>query len=74
MKDQRVAARPLDRHHLADEYDVITRCMPRVVAAFEPCYAAVDQGRIGPPKPMRDARKTVGVRMREAARQIGLLG
>jgi len=74
MKDQRVAARPLYRHHFADEYDVITRDMPRVMAAFKPCDAAVDQWRIGPPQPMRDARKTVCMRMREAARQIGLLG
>ena len=48
--------------------------MPRVMAAFKPCDAAVDQWRIGPPQPMRDARKTVCMRMREAARQIGLLG
>ena len=74
MEDQRVAARPLDRHHFADEDDVITGGMPRVMAAFEPCDATVDQGRIRPPEPMRDAGKTVGVRMREAARQIGLLG
>ena len=62
MKDQRVATRPLDRHHFSDEYDVIAGEMTHVMAAFEPCDAAVDQWRIRPPKPMRDAGKTIGVR------------
>ena len=74
MKDQRVAARPLDRHYFADEYDVIAGEMTCVMAAFEPCDAAVDQGRIRPPKPMPDAGKAIGVRMREAARKVDLLG
>ena len=74
MEDQRVAAGSLDGHHFAHEYDVITGGMPRVMPAFEPRDAAVDQWRIRPSKPVGDARKTIDVRTRKAPRKIGLLG
>ena len=74
MKHQRVTAGALDCHHFADEYDMIASGMPRVMAAFEPRDAAVDQWRIRPPKPVRDARESVRVRARKAPRKIGLLG
>ena len=74
MKHQRVAAGALDCHHFADEYYVIAGGMPRVMAAFEPRDAAIDQWRIRPPKPVRDTRESVRVRTRKATRKIGLLG
>ena len=43
MKYETAAARPLHRHHFADEYHVIARLVARVVAAFEPRDAAGDQ-------------------------------
>ena len=48
--------------------------MPRVVAAFEPGDAALDQRRVGPAEPVRDAREAVGVRPRESPRELDLLG
>ena len=40
------------RHDLADEHDVVAGRLPRVVAAFEPRDAAVDQRRIRPAQPV----------------------
>ena len=74
MKHQRVAVGALDCHHFADEYDMIAGGVPRVMAAFEPRDAAIDQWRIRPSEPVRDARKPILVRAREAPRKIGLLG
>jgi len=62
VKDERVAARPLDRHDFANKYDVVPGRMSRVVAAFEPRDAAVDQWGVGPSQTMRDAGETIGVR------------
>ena len=45
----------------------------RVVAAFEPCDAALDQRRVGRAKAERDAFEAVGVRTREAARELDLV-
>ena len=46
----------------AVKYDMIAGRMPRVMAAFEPRNAAIDQWRIRPPKPVRDACESVRVR------------
>ena len=58
---------------LADEQHVVAGAMPRVVAAFEPRDAAVDQRRIGAAQPVRDAVEAVGVRPREPARELDLV-
>ena len=52
--------------------DVVAGAVPRVVPAFEPRDAAVDQRRIGPAEPERHAGEAVGVRAREAPRELDL--
>ena len=54
--------------------DVIARADLRVMPALEPRGAARDQRRVRPAHPEVDAGKPVGVRAREAAREIGLRG
>ena len=57
----------------ADEQHVIAGAMPRVVAAFEPCDAAVDQRDAGAAQPIVDALEAVRVRPRKPAREIDLV-
>ena len=60
----------LDR---ADEQHVVAGPMPRVVAAFEPRDAALDQRHAGGAQPVVDAGEAVGVRTREPAREVDLV-
>jgi hypothetical protein len=66
--------RALDGDHFPDEDHVVARAMSRVVAAFEPCDAAVDQRRVRPAEAKRHAREAVGMRAREPAREFHLRG
>src|SRR5438270_5335175 len=74
MEDQRVAARPFDRHDFADEHDMIAGGMAGVMTAFEPGDAAVDQRRVRPAQSMRNAREAIRMGTRKAPRQVRLFG
>ena len=65
--------RALAVHDLADEQHVVAGAVPRVMAALEPRDAAVDQRRVGRAQPVGDAGEAVGVRPREAARELDLV-
>ena len=74
MKDERLTGRSFDGHDFADEYDMVAGRMPAMMAAFEPRDASVDQRCIGPAQTVRDAGKTIGMRTRKPARQVGVAG
>src|SRR5262249_41008647 len=51
----------------ADEQDVIARAVPRMMPAFEPRDAAVDQRRIRGAQAIADAREAIDMRPRKTA-------
>ena len=73
MEDKSATLGALAGRNLADENRVIPCAMPRVMQAFEPGYAAVDQRRIRPSHPVADAGETVLMGPGEPARELGLL-
>ena len=74
MEYEATSARPLHRHHLADEYNVVARLVARVVPAFEPRDATVDQWSVGPAEAMHDPGEPIGMGTRKATCEIDLPG
>ena len=61
-------------HDLADEHDVVARAMTARDGGTRTTRRTVDQRRVRPAEPIGDACEAVGVRAREAARELDLPG